>query len=187
MAILRIVTVQQEGHILRSPAAEAARADGKARRLLEDMIDTMRDAPGVGLAAPQVGVDLRAIVVEVPIDDDDPDAGTRVHALLNPRVVLRSQREIEGQEACLSIPGLYGDVPRHEALTVHALDRDGLTVEIECFGYEARVFQHEIDHLDGVLFIDRVTGFDKIYTLSEDEDGDFIKVPYDPTMALPFR
>lgn len=187
MAILTIVTVEDRDHILRQRVAEAVRADGRTRRLLEDMIETMRDAPGVGLAAPQVGWDVRAIVVEVPVDADDPEAGTRVHALLNPEIVVRSGRLVEGQEACLSIPGLYGDVPRDDALTVRALDAEGASVEIECFGYEARVFQHEIDHLDGILFPDRVAGFEKLYSLVEDRDGELVKVPYDPSPTLSAR
>lgn len=187
MGIRRIITVDEEKHGLRRTASEVARVDGRIHRLLDDMIETMRQAPGVGLAAPQIGVDLRAIVVETPIDEDDPEAGTRVHALLNPRIVFTSETRVEGQEACLSIPALYGDVLRHDALTVRALDRDGRTVEIECRNYEARVFQHEIDHLEGILFTDRVTGFDKLYTLVEDKDGEFVKVAYDPTRTLQYR
>ena len=187
MSVLKIVTVDEEGHGLRRDAAPVSRIDSRIRRLLDDMVDTMRDAPGVGLAAPQVGVDMRMIVVEVPIDDEDPDAGMRLHALVSPQISDHSEDLEEGQEACLSIPGLYGDVPRYQSITIDAMDGDGNQVEVKCTGFEARVFQHEIDHLDGILFTDRVTGFDKLYTLKEDEDGDFVKVPYNPGFALSDR
>lgn len=120
------------------------------------MVETMRDAPGVGLAAPQIGLGVRAIVVETPIDDEDPERGTRLHRLADPEIVEASLEIEEDQEACLSIPGLYGDVPRHVRIVVRALDFTGRRVELDLEGFEARVFQHEIDHLDGVLFVDRV-------------------------------
>jgi peptide deformylase len=87
---------------------------------------------------------------------------------------------VEDQEACLSVPGLYGDVPRHAAVRVRALDRTGRRVELEARDFLARVMQHEIDHLDGVLFIDRVTGIDKLYSLRENGNGEFVRVPYRP-------
>jgi peptide deformylase len=146
---------------------------------MDDMVDTMRDAPGVGLAAPQVGVGLRVIVVEAPDDDEAGDDGPSVlHVLADPEYLWVDPEVEEGQEGCLSIPGLLGDVPRHRAVRIQALDRGGRRRIIEASGFEARVIQHEIDHLDGILFPDRVTSLDKLYTVREDEDGRCVRVPY---------
>ena len=182
MALMRIVTVEDGNPVLRGSAKPARRIDRATRKLMDDMVETMRDAPGVGLAAPQVGVDLRVIVVEVPADmeDESEEAETLLWAVADPEIVWASEALVEDQEACLSIPNLYGDVPRHEAIRVQALDRSGRRVTLELEGFAARVFQHEIDHLDGILFTDRVTGFDKLYRFEEDEKGDLLRVPYEP-------
>jgi peptide deformylase len=187
LAIRRIVkTNDPDSAVLRAPAREVRRMDRELKRLLDDMVDTMREAPGVGLAAPQVGIDLRVIVVETVVDDDaDADADTpppadayRLHRLINPVIVWRSEDTAEDQEACLSIPGLYGDVPRHSVIRVQAMTTSWSAVELELTDFEARVFQHEIDHLNGVLFPDRVTGLDKLYRLHKVADGDYERVPY---------
>lgn len=184
MSLLRIVTVRDDdAAVLRAKAREVRRIDRDLRRLMEDMVETMRDAPGVGLAAPQVGLDIRVIVVEVPVDEEDAEAGMRVTRIADPEIVWASEEMVEDQEACLSIPGLYGDVPRHVAIRVRGIDGSGRRVELEVEGFEARVFQHEIDHLDGILFPDRVTGFDKLYTLRETDEGEVLRVPYEPDTA----
>jgi peptide deformylase len=172
------VTVLDNDPVLRATAQPVTRVDEGTRRLMDDMVETMRDAPGVGLAAPQVALSLRVIVVETPLDLDDPDAGMRLLQLANPEIAWRSDEIVEGQEACLSIPNLFGDVPRATAVRVRALDRDGKDVEMEARDFEARVLLHEIDHLDGVLFTDRVDSLDKLYTFGEDDGGDTVRVPY---------
>lgn len=111
------------------------------------MIETMRDAPGVGLAAPQVGISERLIVVEYE---------ETVYVLANPETVSRSEEKVLGEEGCLSIPDLYGDVERAERVTIRGLDESNKRTKIEAEGWLARIFQHEIDHLDGVLFTDRM-------------------------------
>ncbi len=180
MGVRRIVTTSDPDQaILRGQARGVRKFDRELKRLVYDMVDTMRDAPGVGLAAPQVGLDLRVIVVETPVDTDDPEVDElRLWTVINPVIEWRSEDLEEGQEACLSIPGLYGDVPRHTAVRVRANDVSGRTLVIEATDFEARVFQHEIDHLDGVLFPDRVTGLDKLYSLRETESGEYERVPY---------
>jgi peptide deformylase len=170
--------VKDDNPILRAVAEPVTKVDAAVRRLMDDMVDTMRDAPGVGLAAPQVDVSRRVIVVETPIEGDDMNGATRLWQLANPEIIQRSDVMAEDQEACLSIPQLFGDVPRDTEIVVRALDRDGKSIEIEAHSFEARVLQHEIDHLDGVLFTDRVTGLDKLYTFREDDDGDLVRVPY---------
>ncbi len=178
MAVLRVVTVHDDDPVLRTKADPVTHVSGRIRRLMDDMLDTMREAPGVGLAAPQVGESSRVIVVEIPHDFDDPEAGTTLHAVANPEIVSASEEAAEGQEACLSIPNLFGDVPRAVAVRIRGLDRAGNAIELDVEGFEARVFQHEIDHLEGILFPDRVTGLDKLYHIRENDEGELVRVPY---------
>jgi peptide deformylase len=132
--------------VLRQQAAEVAEVDDTIRKLIRDMRDTMRDAPGVGLAANQIGV-LRRVIVWSFEDDEG--------ALVNPRVVA-SEGAVEGDEACLSLPGLSYPVVRAERVRVEGLDRKGRFTELEAEGMTARILQHEIDHINGVLFIDHL-------------------------------
>ncbi len=153
MAILPIVL---EGDPrLRQKATRIRSVDDGLRKLAADMHETMLDAPGVGLAAPQVGVTRRLVVVNVPADYDEEGEPEAVLTLVNPEIVRAQGREV-GTEGCLSIPGWVGDVPRHDAITVKAMDLDNKDMRIKARGFLARVIQHEIDHLDGILFVDRV-------------------------------
>lgn len=135
--------------------------DPRLQQLIDDMVETMLAAPGVGLAAPQVAVSQRVIVVQLPNDEESKqeygeEAGV-LYAVINPEIVRASREMVDGVEACLSIPGYYGTVNRHVAVTVRGQDRAGKSIRIKARDWLARVFQHEIDHLDGVLFIDRVS------------------------------
>ena len=132
------------------------------------MHETMDDAPGVGLAGPQIGVLRRIIVVHVPgeyIGEGEADIRT---TLINPEIVKGHGREI-ATEGCLSIPGWIGDVPRYDLVTVKAMDLNNRDIRIKAQGYYARVIQHEVDHLDGILFVDRV---EDRTTLREVQDGE---------------
>jgi peptide deformylase len=133
--------------VLRQPGREVERVTGIHRRLIADMIQTMREAPGVGLAAPQVGVIERIFVWEV----EDGHG-----AVINPVIVERSDEEVEEEEGCLSLPGILYPVRRSLRVAVEGLDQDGNAIRLEGEELLARVFQHEIDHLDGKLFIDRL-------------------------------
>lgn len=133
--------------VLRQRAREVDKVTKVHRRLVADMIDTMRSAPGVGLAGTQVGVLERIFVFEV-----EEEAG----ALINPVIVRRSPEQVTEEEGCLSLPGIAYDVQRSSAVWVEGLDERGRAVSIEAGGLMARVVQHEIDHLDGVLFVDHL-------------------------------
>ena len=133
--------------VLRQRAHEVAGVDAGVRALIADLFDTMRAAGGVGLASNQIGVARRVAVVSVE------NAGE--YALVNP-VVLESGGSQTGEEGCLSIPEIYADVERADRLVVEALDENGVRRRIEAGGFLARAIQHEIDHLDGILFLDRV-------------------------------
>lgn len=143
--------------ILRQKARKTARITQATQALIDDMIETMRAESGVGLAAPQVAVPERVIVVEPPPDEQEAEGVQPLYAVINPEIVKISPEKEEGVEGCLSIPGWNGLVDRYVAITVKGLDRRGQPVRYKLHGYVARIFQHEIDHLDGVLFIDRVT------------------------------
>ena len=154
MAILDIILEGEQR--LRQKALKIKRVDAGIRRLAEDMYETMLDAPGIGLAAPQVGVLLRLITIEVPDDYIDEGAPGASLILLNPEIVKSTGTQTEPAEGCLSIPHWVGDVPRAERIVVKARDLDFREVRVRAEGMVARALQHEIDHLDGILFTDRV-------------------------------
>ena len=151
--------------VLRRKARKVTEFTPELQALIDDMVETMRVAPGVGLAAPQVDVSLRVIVVEFG-DEDDPDVPTKLYALVNPEITRLSQDKEVGAEGCLSIPGFAGNVERPLEVVIKGQNRHGKAVRIKADGWLARIFQHEIDHLDGVLFIDRA---ERVWRL-EDED-----------------
>ncbi|HSR47469.1 MAG TPA: peptide deformylase [Anaerolineales bacterium] len=155
MTARTIITL--ENPKLREKAHKVRSFSAGLQALIDDMIETMREAPGVGLAAPQIAVGQRVIVVEWPLDEDHPDGPRKLYAVVNPEITRRSSEMVEGVEGCLSIPGYVGDVERHEWVTVTGLNRHGRPFRLKSRGWLARIFQHEIDHLDGVLFIDRAS------------------------------
>lgn len=140
--------------VLRDPAEPVEHFDDDLRALVDDMFATMYHAEGIGLAAPQVGISRRLLVIDVR--DDENRKGGR-YALVNPEVVAFSRETERASEGCLSIPGLEEVVERPSTVEVHAYDPEGQPVTIEADDLLARALQHEIDHLDGVLFLDRVS------------------------------
>jgi peptide deformylase len=134
--------------VLRRRAAPVEAMTPEIRQLVADMVDTMYDEVGVGLAAPQVGVSLRVVVVA-------DESGQAARALLNP-VITAQGGEVTAEEGCLSMPGVFAPVTRAEWVTVQAQDENGAPLTLDARGFRARVFQHELDHLDGVLFVDRL-------------------------------
>ncbi len=148
MAIRPILVLPDER--LRAVADEIDTVDDEIRTLAEDMIETVHDAPGIGLAAPQIGVMRRIIVVDVAEKDEPPAP----FAMINPEILAVSEETAVSEEGCLSIPEIYYEVERPAEVTVRYLDLDGKSVETHATGRLAVVVQHEIDHLDGVLYID---------------------------------
>ncbi len=151
MATLDILIAPQP--VLKTPTEPVAAIDDAIRHLLDDMLATMYAAPGIGLAAPQVGVGKRLCVVDVAGKDEPP----RPLFLVNPTVLEASAERDVAEEGCLSLPELYADVERPAAVRVGYLDRDGEPRELDAEGLLARCLQHEIDHLDGVLFVDHLS------------------------------
>ncbi len=157
--------------ILRKKSTKVDRVTKETIRLLDDMAETMRAAHGQGLAAPQIGVGQRVAIVFVPQTEDIPGSGV-LYELINPEVVKSSDDTWEHQEGCLSIPGWRGDVSRAQKIVVRAIDRAGNRVKHEVEGHVARAFLHEIDHLDGVLYIDKLISPDRVWRVNEDADED---------------
>ncbi len=155
--------------VLRKRAHKVNRFNDDLATLVQDMAETTRYSNGVGLAAPQVGITARVIVVETPLDEDEPGSG-RLYAVINPRIARASQEMVDGLEGCLSIPGYMGEVTRHAAVTVKGQDLKGRKMRFKVQGLTARSFQHEIDHLDGVLYIDKLTSPDHIWCVGGGEE-----------------
>ena len=151
MALRKIVTVPND--VLRKKAHTVTKFDADLRMLIDDMVETMRDAPGVGLAAPQIGILQRLVVIEYG-DDEDETVPPKLYAVVNPEITRASAEKEMGVEGCLSIPGFIGDVERSISIVVKGQNKHGQNVKYKLDGWVARIFQHEIDHLHGVLFTD---------------------------------
>lgn len=156
---------------LRRRAHKVVDFNADLQQLIEDMIETMRDEPGVGLAAPQVNISQRLIVVEYPEDDSIPDAKAKVFVLANPELSQVSEEKEKRIEGCLSVPNLFGEVERSQSATVRGQNRHGKDIVIKANGWLARIFQHEIDHLDGILFVDRASA---LYHPDDIPDGEYV-------------
>lgn len=169
MAILEIVTLPNP--ILRQKTHKVTEFDPDFQKLVDDMIETMRSASGVGLAAPQIGQSLRMAIIESLPDEDEegneiPDS-RQLFVIVNPKIIWKSRDMMDGIEGCLSIPGYLGEVERHDGIRVRGKDRHGKKVRLTLEGWTARIFQHEIDHLDGVLFLDKLTAPENFWTEEE--------------------
>jgi peptide deformylase len=152
MGIRKIITLPDP--VLRKKARKITGFGPELQTLIDDMVETMREAPGVGLAAPQIGVSSRLIVVEFG-DEEDEEAPKKLYTVINPEIVRASSETVPAVEGCLSIPEMVGNVERFESVTIRGLNRRGQPVKIKANGWLARIFQHEIDHLEGILFVDR--------------------------------
>ncbi|MBE9478069.1 MAG: peptide deformylase [Chloroflexi bacterium] len=148
--------------VLRRKARRVSSIDKSVHRLIDDMVETMHHSDGVGLAAPQIGIPLRVIVVQMP--DEEPIA------IINPAIVKRSgEREVS--EACLSVPGYGGEIKRSVSVTVKGRDRQGKALRIKAAGLLAQALEHEIDHLNGTLFIDHIESQDKLHRIEPETEA----------------
>jgi len=174
MAVRTIVTLPEP--VLYRKARPITKFDQDLQTLIDDMIDTMREAPGVGLAAPQVGISQRLIVIEYA-DQPEEDEGEepkkvkpKLYAVINPEIVKTSEETVMGVEGCLSVPSLVGEVERFEEVQIKGLNRHGQPMKIKAKGWLARIFQHEVDHLNGVIFTQRAERVWKPETEEEEND-----------------
>jgi peptide deformylase len=173
MAVRPIVLADNPA--LRKKSKKVKQFGEALQALIDDMVETMHAANGVGLAAPQIGVLERVIVIQLPEDEEEPQS-SKLFALCNPQII-RAEGEEEGEEGCLCLPGYVGEVNRAASVTVKAQDRRGKRVRIKAEGFLARVFQHETDHLDGILYIDRVESPDKMRRIVPSEEVEQEKAP----------
>ena len=175
MAILKVARM---GHpVLRAKARPLEAAEIRSpevQQLIDDMFETMAEYQGVGLAAPQIHESVRLFVAGIPArsndddqDDEDDDDEMPLIALINPEITPAGREVVEDWEGCLSIPDIRGRVPRARSIVVRGYDRNGKRVEIKASGFSARVIQHETDHLNGVLFFDRMKSFETLTFLDE--------------------
>jgi peptide deformylase len=147
--------------VLRRKARRVSTIDGSIQQLIDDMVETMQQADGVGLAAPQVGVPLRVIVLRMP--------GEEPIAIINPEIVKRAgEREVT--EGCISIPGYAGEIKRSVSVTVKGRNRQGKAIRIKANGLMAQTLEHELDHLNGILYIDHVASRDKLYKVEAETE-----------------
>jgi len=160
--IVEPLNATHRDRILRGKSKRVGRIDDSTKRLIDDLVETMRAAPGVGLAAPQVGVPLRVIVVEY---EDE------LYTVVNPEIV-KSSGEVTDEEGCLSAPNWQGPVTRATNVLVKGRDRNGREVRIKAEGWLARIFQHEVDHLDGTLFLDKVQDKSKIHWVDPEKTSE---------------
>lgn len=166
MAVREILT--SKAPVLRQKAKKLKKVDASTQKLIDDMLETMRAANGLGLAAPQIGVSLRVLTIEVPEDKEDPHSGEQI-ILVNPEIT-KAEGEQFGEEGCLSIPGYIGMVRRAMRVSVKGLNRKGKEVKVSGEGLLARALQHEIDHLDGVLFTDRLEKPEDLFRLNDENE-----------------
>src|ERR1700690_1306524 len=176
MALRTIVTLPEP--VLYRKPRPVKKFDKSLQILIDDMIDTMRDAPGVGLAAPQVGISERLIVVEYAEqpeeaegeEEEQKEVKPKLYVMINPEIVKTSEETVLGVEGCLSIPGLVGEVERFEEIQVKGLNRRAQPMKVKAKGWLARIFQHELDHINGVVFTQRATKVWKPVTEEEEQD-----------------
>jgi peptide deformylase len=170
---MSILKVARMGHpVLRARARALDRAEIKSaaiQKLIDDMVETMEEYQGIGLAAPQVHESVRVFIAGLQEDarSDDDDPAIVPVPLINPEIVPIGSEIVSDWEGCLSIPDIRGKVPRHRRVKVRALDREGTRVELQLADFPARVVQHENDHLDGVLFFDRMKALETLTYLDE--------------------
>ncbi len=160
MAVQQIRTLPDP--VLKKKAKRVSTIDGSIQRLIDDMVDTMREAHGVGLAAPQIGVSLRVVVLRMP-DDEDPIA------IINPVIVKRTgERAVS--EGCLSVPGYTGEIKRAASVTVKGQDQQGRSIRLKATGRVAQALEHELDHLNGVLYVDHIESPDDLHQIEPPQE-----------------
>lgn len=177
MAVQKILLYPDEEAALREKSEPVPAVNLRVRKLVRDLKDTLRDHPeAIGLAAPQINVHLRVVLVHLGIRDASQESSGSVLTLVNPEI-LKAGDEKRDFDGCLSFPGLYGETVRPHYLRVAGLDERGEAFERIFEGFDAVVVHHEIDHLDGVLFIDHIEKLEDLYRLTLDESGEPIRVP----------
>jgi peptide deformylase len=168
MALLNVLT--DDNPRLRLKSQKVAKFDKNLRKLAQDMLETMEEANGIGLAAPQVGVLQRLLVIDIPADLEFEGSPQFHLVIVNPEIIKANGYEV-GEEGCLSVPGWYGEVKRYDTITVRGQDISGKPMRLKLEGLPARCLQHEIDHLDGILFTDKITDPKTLHKVEQTEEN----------------
>ena len=179
MAVKKILTISKHDKILHTKSEPVKKINREIKELIEDIKDTIDANPAVGLAAPQIGVLKRVVGVRPSYEKgQEKEEMQPPLILINPEIIEQSEEVVEGEEGCLSIPGMVGVVDRKPKLKVRYQDEKGKWQERAFEDWDARVVQHEIDHLDGVLYLERLKSLDDLFVLVRDEEGNLEPVPY---------
>jgi peptide deformylase len=179
MAVKKILTIDKYEKFLRTPSQPVKEINREVKELIQDIRDTIDANPAIGLAAPQIGVHKRVFGARMSYNDDQSDEEMQPPVIfINPEILEQSEETERGHDACLSIPGMIGYTERKLKIKVRYQNEKGKWVEQEFEGWDARVIQHEADHLDGILFLDRLTSQEDLYVLVPDDEGRLEPVPY---------
>jgi len=178
MAVKKILTLDKNEKQLHTPSEPIKKVNREIKGLINDIRDTIDANPAVGLAGVQIGVMKRILGVRLGYDEDEVAAEKPVVIMINPEIVEQSEEMENAFDACLSIPGKMGYTDRHSKIHVRYMDENGQTVEGTFEGYDARMIEHEIDHLDGILFLERLNSLEDLYVLGRAPDGQDEWVPY---------
>jgi peptide deformylase len=184
MAVRKILTLSKYEKLLRTPSQPVKKIDREIKILMQDIIDTIDANPAVGLAAPQIGVLKRVIGVRLSYEKDQAKEELRpAMIMINPEILWESEEVENDYDACLSIPGMMAYTDRKLRIKVRYQDEKGTKVEREFSGWDARVIQHEVDHLNGRLFLDLLKDYENLFVLVEDKDGKIQHIPYTQIVA----
>jgi peptide deformylase len=179
MTVKKILTINKHDKVLHTRSEPVKKINRDVKQLIEDIRDTIEANPAVGLAAPQIGVLKRVVGVRLSYEaGQEKEQMSPPLILINPEIVDQGEETEEAEEGCLSIPGMVGLVERRLKLTVRYLDEKGKRQERALNGWDARVVQHEIDHLDGILYLERLKSLDDLFVLVRNEEGHLESVPY---------
>ncbi len=179
MAVKKILKIEKHEKFLRTPSEPVKKINREIRQLIEDIRDTIDANPAVGLAAPQIGVHKRLFGARMSYEQDQPEEKMQPPVIfINPEILERSEEVKRDFDACLSIPGMMGYTDRHLKIKVRYQDEKGKWNIREFEGWDARVIEHEADHLDGVLFLDRLESLEDLFVMVADEEGNTNPVPY---------
>lgn len=177
MTVRKIVMYKENESALRKKSKPVRAVNRQVKKLVRDLKDTLRDnGDGIGLAAPQINVHSRVVIVQLGSHDENKEKPDPPIALINPEIVEAKLDKLDF-DGCLSFPGLFADTVRPHYLRVTGLDEFGQPFDRVFEGFDAVVVHHEIDHLNGVLFIDRIKGIEDLYRVEEDDDGELVRVP----------
>jgi len=179
MAVREVLTIKKHEKFLRTPSEPVKKVNRQTKDLCQDIIDTIADNAAIGLAAPQIGVHKRIFGVRLNYKEDQPEEEMSTPIIMiNPEFIEQSDDAERGYDGCLSIPGMMGYTDRKLKLRVRYLDEMGQRIEREFEGFDARAIQHEMDHLDGILYLDRLRSLDDLYVYVYDEEDNVEAVPY---------